>query len=210
MPKKALILIDIQNDFLPGGTLAISEGDKILPAIDRLVSLPFDVIVASKDWHPLNHISFAANHKKNIGENIVFNGIEQILWPIHCVQNTHGAEFADRPFTKIISKTFFKGTKISIDSYSAFFDNCHVNSTGLDDYLKNLRIEEIYLAGLATDYCVKYTALDALNLGFKVFVIIDACKGVNLKPNDVELSLKHMEKAGAHLTSMQNILSHIA
>jgi nicotinamidase/pyrazinamidase len=207
MHKKALILVDIQNDFLPGGALAIKDGEKILPMVDKLVTLPFQIIVASKDWHPPNHISFAANHKKNIGEKIIFNDIEQILWPDHCVQNTHGAEFADRPFVKKIFKTFFKGTEASIDSYSAFFDNGHIKSTGLDDYLKNLGIEEVYIAGLATDYCVKYTALDALNLGFKVFIITDACKGIN--PNEVEQALKHMEKLGAFLISLQNIANDI-
>lgn len=209
MTKKALILVDIQNDFLPGGALAIPNSDKILPEIDKLAALPFHTIVASKDWHPPNHVSFAATHEKKVGEKIIYNDIEQILWPAHCVQNTAGAEFADRPFTKKISRTFYKGTETSIDSYSAFFDNGHVRSTGLSDYLKKLEIQEIYLAGLATDYCVKYSVLDALNLGFDVFIVADACKGISLNPNDAEQALERMEKSGAKITTIQNMMNDI-
>lgn len=202
---KALILVDIQNDFLPGGALAVNQGDKILPVIDNLLTLPFDLIVASKDWHPKDHISFAANHKKNPGEKILLGNIEQILWPIHCVQETKGADFSPELDIHRISQVFYKGTDKTIDSYSTFFDNGHDKSTGLADYLRKQGVNALYIAGLATDYCVKYSVFDALQQGFKVFVVTDACRGVNLQPGDSDKALNEMKKAGAILTSSEEL-----
>lgn len=206
MTKKALLLIDIQNDFLPGGSLAINKGNEILPIINQLLSLPFEFVIATKDWHPQEHLSFAVNHKKNPGEKIILeNHIEQILWPVHCVQNTIGAEFPPLLNPKKITAIFSKGTNKTIDSYSAFFDNGHYQSTGLDHYLKKHQIHKLFIAGLATDYCVKYSVLDALNLNFKVFVITDACQGVNLSPHDSEKALQTMKEAGATLITFKEL-----
>ena len=161
----ALILVDLQNDFLPGGALAVPHGDEVIPLADEL-QRRFDLVVATKDWHPSDHGSFAANHKgKKPGDRIILDGIEQILWPVHCVQNTHGAEFAPLFDTSRIAHVFHKGTERNIDSYSTFFDNAHRRHTGLAHYLEKRSIKEIYLMGLALDYCVKYSALDARQLG---------------------------------------------
>lgn len=194
---KALLLVDIQNDFLPGGALAVKNGGEILPIINNLVNYPFNLIVATKDWHPIDHSSFAATHNKLPGECIIINEMEQILWPLHCIQGTQGAEFHSILNTEKIDKIFYKGTDKVIDSYSAFYDNGHFKSTGLDKYLHDKGIKEIYIAGLTTDYCVKYSVLDALKLGFKVFVIMDACRGVDLKKNDSYKALEEMRNAGA-------------
>jgi nicotinamidase/pyrazinamidase len=164
---KALILVDIQNDFLPGGALAVADGDKIIPVLNR-IQREFSLVVATQDWHPGNHGSFAMNHPgKNVFEQIDLNGLPQTLWPAHCVQNTKGAELAGALERERIAKIFPKGTDAAIDSYSGFFDNGHRKSTGLGEWLKGRGASEIYVCGLATDYCVKFTALDAVAAGFR-------------------------------------------
>lgn len=201
---RALILVDIQNDFLPGGSLPVEEGDKILPIINELQK-HFDIIVATKDWHPLVHTSFAKVHGKKPGEIIVLHGRRQELWPEHCVQESEGAEFPQSLETKKIRKIFYKGVDENIDSYSTFFDNAHLRSTGLADYLKALDVDEIYIAGLATDYCVKYSVLDARALGFKTVVVIDACRGIDLTPGDIQKSIEEMRKAGAKILTSEEL-----
>lgn len=194
---KALILVDLQNDFLPGGALPVPDGDEIIPLVNAIEKY-FDLIVATQDWHPANHGSFASNHPGHQpGDVVDLAGIPQILWPDHCVQNTGGAAFAPGFNTKCITRIFQKGIDPTIDSYSTFFDNAHRRSTGLGDYLKKKGVTEVYLMGLATDYCVKYSVLDACHLGFKTFVIEDGCRGINLKPNDVANAFDEMKKAGA-------------
>jgi nicotinamidase/pyrazinamidase len=196
---KALILVDIQNDFVTGGALAVPQGEKIIPIVNQLIP-KFDMIIATQDWHPANHGSFADNHQgKNIGEVIDLHGLSQILWPIHCVQNTKGAEFVKELNTAKIQKVFVKGTDNTIDSYSGFFDNGHKKSTGLGDYLKEKGVSQVYVCGLATDYCVKFTALDAKQLGFETYLIEDASKGVNLQPTDVENAIADMKKVGVRV-----------
>jgi nicotinamidase/pyrazinamidase len=196
---RALILIDIQNDFLPGGALPVPEGDRIVPIVNHLQSR-FDLVVATQDWHPPNHGSFAANHPgRKTGEVIELNGLKQILWPIHCVQNTAGAAFAPGVETHHIDKLFQKGTDPATDSYSGFFDNGRRKATGLDEYLRGQGIDEIFLAGLATDYCVKFTALDAVNLGYKTHLIEDACRGVNLHPDDIVQAISEMQRTGVQV-----------
>lgn len=200
MTKKALIVVDVQNDFLPNGALHVPGGDEILPIIDALVKLPFDCVVASRDYHPANHLSFASQHPQKVpGDRIILHGLNQILWPDHCVQGTHGSEFAKGWDSSRVDHIVLKGTNREYDSYSTFFDNEHIQSTGLDEYLKKNGITDVYLAGLATDYCVKYSALDAFNLGYNVFVIQDACRGVNLEPNDVALALDDLRSVGVKL-----------
>ena len=205
--KKALILVDLQNDFCPGGALAVAEGDQLIPMANALMP-HFDLVLATQDWHPANHGSFAANHPwRKPGQVIDLDGLPQVLWPIHCVEESFGAEFVKGLNLEGINKVFRKGNKPNIDSYSGFFDNGKRQSTGLGDYLRAESVEAVYVMGLATDYCVKYTALDAKSLGFDTFLIYDACRGVNLQPNDVELALAELEAAGVVLVEQSKILA---
>jgi nicotinamidase/pyrazinamidase len=202
---KALIIVDLQNDFLPGGALPVPHGDEVIPIANEL-QRHFHLVVATKDWHPPDHGSFAANHKgKKPGDRIILDGIEQILWPKHCVQNTHGAEFAPSFDTSQIAHVFHKGIERNIDSYSTFFDNAHRRHTGLAHYLEKRGIEDIYLMGLALDYCVKYSALDARQLGLKTHVILDGCRGIELKPGDIDRALEEMKPAGATILKSQDL-----
>jgi nicotinamidase/pyrazinamidase len=202
---KALLIVDLQNDFLPGGALEVKSGEEIIPIINKLVHFPFDIIVATKDWHPSDHRSFANNHHKKPGEHINLAGIDQILWPAHCIQGTKGSEFSKGWDTTCIDKVIYKGTDPMIDSYSTFFDNGHLKKTGLESYLKEKGVNEIYIAGLATDYCVKYSVLDSLQLGFITHVIIDACRGVNLHKDDSKEALQQMQRAGANLITFGDL-----
>lgn len=205
---RALILVDLQNDFFPGGALGVKEGDKILPVINALLEKDWDVIVASKDWHPLDHKSFASQHKgKKVGDTIVLEGMEQILWPDHCVQGTNGAAFHPDLDTSRVDKVFLKGVDAGIDSYSAFFDNGHRRATGLADYLKEKHVTELYIAGLATDYCVKYSASDSLDLGFKTYIVMEGVKGVDLNPGDSGKALLEMQEKGAVLVSVHDLFT---
>ena len=183
--------------FLPGGALPMPHGDEVIPLANEL-QRRFDLVLATQDWHPPNHGSFAANHPgKKPGDRIMLDGIEQILWPVHCVQNTFGAEFAPAFDTNRIAHVFHKGVERNIDSYSTFFDNAHRRETGLADYLKKRSIKNIYLMGLALDYCVKYSALDARHLGLNTHVILDGCRGIELESGDVDRALDEMRRAGA-------------
>lgn len=202
---KGLLIVDIQYDFLPGGALGVKEGDQVIPVINQLTQLPFDVVVASQDWHPGGHGSFASTHQKKMGEVIDLEGLRQILWPDHCVQGSKGAEIASSLDVSKVSAFIPKGTETEIDSYSAFFDNGHKKSTGLDALLKERDIKELYIAGLATDYCVKFSTLDALALGYKVFVIRDACRAVNLNPHDEQEAIREMESAGAQIMTLKDV-----
>ncbi len=197
---KALVLVDIQNDFLPGGALAVPEGDAVVPVANR-VQTAFELIAATQDWHPANHGSFAANHPhRKSGELGELGGLPQVLWPVHCVQNTAGAAFAPRLETKRIARVFPKGTDLEIDSYSGFFDNGRKKATGLGDYLRQHGVTEVFILGLATDYCVKATALDARALGFATYLIEDGCRGVNLRPGDAKQAIAEMKTAGVTIT----------
>jgi nicotinamidase/pyrazinamidase len=205
---KALILVDVQNDFVPGGALAVPEGDRVVPVCSAIQS-GFELIVATQDWHPANHCSFAANHPgTKVGQVIDLNGLPQVLWPVHCVQNTAGAEFVPGLDTRRIDRVFQKGTDPQIDSYSGFFDNGHLKSTGLGDYLKSKGVSDVYVAGLATDYCVKFTALDARQLGFGVHLVEDACRGVNLKQGDVQAAIEEMRRAGVLIEDSGSLRRH--
>jgi len=198
---KALVLVDLQNDFCPGGALAVPEGDRVIPLANRLQDR-FALVVATQDWHPAGHRSFAANHAgRKPGDVIPWAGLEQILWPVHCVQDTPGADFHPAFDRARIRRVFRKGIDPDIDSYSAFFDNAHRRSTGLGEFLKEQAVTEVCLAGLATDYCVKYSALDAVALGLPTTVIGDACRGVELRPGDVEEALAAMRAAGVKIVA---------
>lgn len=194
---KTLLLIDIQNDFLPGGALAVAEGDLIVPVINDLLP-EYELVIATQDWHPADHASFAANHLgRSMYETIDLDGLPQTLWPVHCVQNTGGALFAPGLNTRPIARVFPKGMNARIDSYSGLYDNGHRATTGMGDWLRSQGVTAMDVAGLATDYCVKFTVLDALAEGFQVRVITSACRGVNLTPGDVDRALDEMRAAGA-------------
>lgn len=196
---KALILVDLQKDFLPGGGLGVPQGDEVIPVANAMQS-KFELVVASRDWHPREHGCFAVNHQgRKPGEVTELYGLQQILWPLHCVQNTAGADFAPGLKTEKISREFLKGSDPKVDSYSAFFDNARKHDTGLGDFLKEKGVTEVYLLGLATDYCVKFSALDAVSLGFKTSLIVDGCRGVNLQPGDSGRALEEMKEAGINL-----------
>jgi nicotinamidase/pyrazinamidase len=205
--KNALILVDLQNDFCSGGNLAVPHGDEVIAVANRLQPY-FDLVVATKDWHPSDHMSFASNHpNRNVGEAIEWNGLLQVLWPDHCVQDTEGANFHPQLDTTRIQQVFFKGIDKTIDSYSAFFDNAHLRATGLHDYLRSQHIETVCLLGLATDYCVKYSALDAARLNFNVIVIQDGCRAVNLQANGGEQAFSEMQTAGITLLNSTDIVA---
>lgn len=198
---KALIIVDMQNDFMEGGALPVPGGKELIPFLGKLIGR-FELVVATQDWHPANHASFAANHPgRQIGDIIDHGGQPQVLWPVHCVQNTPGAEFV-RFWTKNV---FQKGIDPEIDSYSGFFDNGKRRATGLGDFLKEQLVDQVYITGVATDYCVKFTALDAKALGFGTNVIVDACRGVNLQPGDADQALYEMRQAGIFTTYFENI-----
>ncbi|PVY41088.1 bifunctional nicotinamidase/pyrazinamidase [Pontibacter virosus] len=176
---KALLLIDIQNDFLPGGALAVPEGDLIIPIVNQLQP-EFDLVVATQDWHPASHKSFASNHEgKSPFEMTELLGLPQVLWPDHCQQGTPGANLAPALEANKIEAIFRKGTNPEIDSYSGFYDNGRLKSTGLADYLRGKGVRQLYLSGLAADYCVYYSAVDALQEGFDTFVIEDTIRAIS-------------------------------
>jgi nicotinamidase/pyrazinamidase len=203
--RTALILVDLQNDFCAGGNLAVPNGDEVIPIANNLMDM-FDLVIATKDWHPKNHTSFASNHKdKKINDIVEVNGIKQILWPNHCVQHTHGAEFHPELNTKKIREIFYKGTDSFVDSYSAFYDNEHLRSTGLGEYLKEHNVTDVYIMGLATDYCVKYSCMDAISLNFNVYIIKNACRGVDLTPGDSIRALQEMHDIGVKEFDYENL-----
>ncbi|MGV3533279.1 MAG: bifunctional nicotinamidase/pyrazinamidase [Chthoniobacteraceae bacterium] len=196
----ALILVDIQNDFLPGGALAVPDGDQIVPIVNS-IQPRFGLVVATQDWHPADHGSFAAQHSgRTPGEMIDLNGLPQVLWPVHCVEDTAGADFAPNLERSGWARVFRKGTDAAIDSYSGFYDNGHRKATGLGDYLREQGVTDAYVAGLATDYCVKFTALDARQLGLRTHLIADACRGVELQPGDVARAIEAIRAAGVEIT----------
>ena len=203
----ALILVDLQNDFCPGGALPVPQGDEVVAVANRLQPL-FALVVATQDWHPADHSSFAVNYSgKQPGDTIELHGLTQVLWPSHCVQGTFGAQLRSDLDVSRIDQVFQKGVDSAIDSYSGFFDNEHRQSTGLADYLKDRGVKDVFIGGLATDYCVKFTALDALELGFRAHVIEDACRGVELVTGDVRRAVDEMRTSGADIlhTSLMSL-----
>lgn len=194
----ALIVIDVQNDFCPGGALAVADGDAILPRINALMDY-FAVKVLTQDWHPADHASFAANHEGAAP----FSMIEmpygpQVLWPSHCVQGTEGAAFHKDLRTDPADLVIRKGFRPAIDSYSAFFENDHTTPTGLEGYLKTRGVTDLTLVGLATDFCVAYSAIDAAKLGFAVTVLEGACRAIDLD-GSLDKARADMRAAGVRL-----------
>lgn len=193
---KTLLLIDIQNDFLPGGALAVAHGDEVVAVANELMP-QYELVVATQDWHPADHQSFAAEHSgHNVGDVIDLHGLPQILWPAHCVQYSRGADFAGGLNLQEIHVVVRKGTDSEVDSYSGFFDNARRRATGLERLLREKNVNEVHLIGLATDYCVRATALDAVSLGFRTVLITRGCRGVELTPGDCERAMEEMRAAG--------------
>lgn len=202
---KALIIVDIQNDFCPGGKLAVAEGDQIVPLVNQLMD-KFEIVVATQDWHPAGHSSFASSHPgKNPYETIALDYGMQVLWPDHCIQGTEGGDFHKALNTKPIQLIVRKGFRQAIDSYSAFYENDQKTNTGLKGFLKDKQVKELYLCGLATDFCVKWSALDGIKEGFKVKVIADACRGINLD-NSIAKAWDELQKAGVERILSNEIL----
>ncbi|MES2121161.1 MAG: bifunctional nicotinamidase/pyrazinamidase [Chlamydiota bacterium] len=202
---RALCIVDLQNDFMPEGPLGVSGAHAIVPIINRFIPA-FSLVIATQDWHPKDHVSFAANHPgKKPGDRIPTDFGEQILWPVHCVQNTRGAELVSDLNREKIESVFYKGTDKEIDSYSAFFDNARRRATGLAPFLESKGAAQLYFAGLATDYCVLYSALDAIDLGFEVFVVADACRAVNLRLEDEQLAFAAIAAKGGKIISSKDI-----
>lgn len=205
--KLALLLIDIQNDFCPGGALAVPKGDEVVQLVNRLMSRFFDKnlpVIATQDWHPAGHGSFASAQGAQAYTMGTLSGMPQFMWPDHCVQNTTGAEFHEDLLD--VPTVVCKGMDPTVDSYSGFFDNGGKNDTGLDNILKNNGIDTVFIAGLATDYCVKFTALDAIKLGYKTYVITDMCRAVNVPAGTEQAALDEMKAAGVILTVYNKIV----
>jgi nicotinamidase/pyrazinamidase len=202
---QALILVDIQNDFCPGGALAVPDGDAVVKVANVLMPR-FALTVATQDAHPKTHRSFAVNHAgKSVYEVVDLDGLPQVLWPEHCVAGTPGYAFHPALCAGQIARVFPKGTDERIDSYSGFFDNGHRKATGLGEWLTEQGIRELYVLGLATDYCVKYTVIDARKLGFDVWLVEDGCRAVELAPGDGERAIAAMRDVGATILTSGSI-----
>ncbi|MCX2837305.1 bifunctional nicotinamidase/pyrazinamidase [Salinimicrobium sp. MT39] len=200
---KTLIIVDAQIDFMPGGALEVKDGDRIIPVINQILP-KFELVIATQDWHPKEHKSFAVNHPgKNEFEVIDLNGLEQKLWPVHCVQGTKGADFHPNLETKPIEAIFRKGMDPEIDSYSGFFDNGHKKITGLGGYLKERGAVELYFCGLAADICVYFSLLDALKAGFKATLIEDAA--VPLLPEEFDKIREDIIRNGGRITHSKEL-----
>jgi nicotinamidase/pyrazinamidase len=187
--KNALIIVDLQNDFLPGGSLSVKRGNEIIQPINEIMPF-FDWVIATKDWHPKNHVSFASTWQKQVGEEVFINGVTQQLWPAHCVENTWGSEHPEGLNAEAIHHTFYKGTNRNVDSYSIFFDQAKNRASTITTFLTVHQIKDLYFVGLATEYCVKYSVLDALTLDHpQVFVIKDCCRGLDQKTTEETYAL---------------------
>ena len=200
---RALLLVDIQNDFMPFGALPVPDGDAVVAVANALMAR-FPLVVATQDWHPSDHGSFASAHPGHApGDVIDLGGVAQVLWPDHCVQGSPGASLHSALDVGGIDHVVRKGTDPAIDSYSAFYDNGHLKDTGLAAFLNERGVDELVVVGLATDYCVKFTVLDAAGLGFGVTVVEDGCRAVNLAPGDGEAAFAEMRAAGARVIGME-------
>lgn len=201
---KTLVIIDVQNDFIPGGSLAVSGGHEIIPVLNE-IQVKFDLIIATQDWHPAEHKSFATNHPgKNEFEIVHLQGIEQVLWPVHCVQGTEGAQFHQELKTSRIEARFRKGLNPEIDSYSGFYDNARLKSTGLAGYLREKGAEDLYFGGLAGDYCVYFSILDALDEGFRATLIEDATRFID--PTGLEKIKQTILDRGGNIIHSKDLL----
>ena len=205
VPSSALLIIDVQNDFRPGGSLEVPEGDAVIPVVNR-VAREFPFVVATKDWHPEGHISFASRHEgKEPTDTVQVDGIEQILWPDHCVQGSTGAEFHPELDLRPINLVLHKGTKRELDSYSAFFENDKETPTGLEFLLQGHGFERVFIVGLAEDVCVYFSAMDARKLNLETYVISDATRGVNVPEGALDSAREDMKNAGVQFIESKEL-----
>jgi nicotinamidase/pyrazinamidase len=202
---RVLVIIDVQNDFCPGGSLAVKEGDAVVPLINSIAG-SFPLVVATQDWHPQGHVSFASSHRgKKPGDIITLETGTQALWPDHCVQGSSGAAFHPGLDLRPVRFIVRKGMTAGLDSYSAFYENDRKTPTGLGFLLKGLGVREVYLTGLATDYCVFYSAMDAADEGFETHVVIDGCRGVDIPAGNIESSIGAMRERGIKITRSEKL-----
>ncbi|KQN52056.1 nicotinamidase [Serratia sp. Leaf50] len=207
--KSALLLIDLQNDFCHGGALAVAEGDETINIANLAIAACRHAnitVVASQDWHPADHRSFAVNSQAEAWTLGELDGLPQVWWPVHCVQGQHGADFHPDLNTAALDYIVYKGQDSAIDSYSAFYDNGKRTATLLHDWLQQAQIEHVIVMGLATDYCVKFSVLDALELGYQVTLLGDGCRGVNLEPGDSKRAIDEMQQAGAKVQNLSELV----
>ena len=203
----ALILVDIQNDFMPGGPLAVPGGDEIIPLVNELQD-SFSLVVATQDWHPQSHKSFASNHPgKNAFESIRLHGLEQVLWPDHCIQGSIGAQIHPSIIINKVEGIFRKGMDPEIDSYSGFYDNGYKKSTGLAGYLRERKIKKVFVCGLAADYCVYYTAKDSLKENFETYYIEDATRAID--PNGFVKAMENILVSGGKIIKSEALHRHL-
>lgn len=202
---KTLLIVDLQNDFVEGGALPVTGGRAIVPLINKLMPR-FDHVVASLDYHPKGHVSFAESHEgKQVGDVVEVEGVQQYLWPTHCVAEEFGSELVEELECQKVDKFVLKGTDLNIDSYSAFYNNNRSSETGLVGYLKSIGATELYVCGLAADYCVLFSVLDALSEGFDTTLITDATPAINVSPDDGEKAVEKMREAGAHIITSKEV-----
>ncbi len=205
--RSALIIVDVQQDFCPGGALAVQDGDQVVPVINRLAPR-FAFVVATKDWHPEGHVSFAPVYPgKQPFDNVeLADGTSQILWPEHCVQASPGAEFHPQLDLRPVNVILHKGVRPQLDSYSAFFENDKKTSTGLVHLLRGHGFDTLFICGLATDVCVYFTAADALKLDFSVYLVEDACRGVNVPEGSIDSALSDLRGSGCNVIQSSELL----
>lgn len=207
--QRALLLIDLQNDFVDNGSLAVKHGQEVIAVANRIMP-SFDVVIATLDWHPSDHQSFASQHASvSVYDDFELDGLSQTAWPDHCIEDTFGAQLVAELNQREVDFRVYKGTDRRIDSYSGFYDNGHRKATGLTELLRRENVTEVFVMGLATDYCVLYSALDAVREGFATTVITDGCRGVGIRPNDIPDAWKAMSAAGIRLLKSDEVLDLI-
>lgn len=202
---KALLIVDLQNDFCPGGALAVPDGDTIVPTVNKLVNV-FDTIIQTQDWHPAGHLSFASSHDgKEPYDTVEMDYGTQVLWPDHCVQGSMGAEFHPELNTLKTQVIIRKGFRKAIDSYSTFYENDQETTTGLTGYLSQRGITDLYTVGLATDFCVKWSILDGIDEGFNMHIVEDAVKGIDLE-GSLDAAWDEMREKGVNIVTSDDLL----
>ena len=208
--KDALLIVDMQNDFMPGGALPVEEGDQIIDNVNKVAEIfkkNNALIVLTQDWHPEDHMSFASAHPgKEPGDAFQSEGIGPVLWPDHCVQGSEGANFHNKLKLDLAHAIIRKGYNPKVDSYSGFIENDKKSETGLAGLLKSLKIKRIFICGLALDYCCYFTALDGIDFGFKVYFLVNLSRGIDLPPGNISKSLQDMRKKGVKFATRDNLL----
>jgi nicotinamidase/pyrazinamidase len=204
-PRCALLIVDVQRDFCPGGSLAVPTGDQIIPVINRLAGR-FPVVVATRDWHPEDHVSFASRHPgRRPFETVEVSYGKQVLWPDHCVRSTSGAEFHPDLDLRAVGMVLHKGMRRDLDSYSAFLENDHSTPTALDAWLRAKDVTDVYVTGLAEDFCVRATALDAIRLGFRAYVVGDATRAVDAPAGSADRARRELREAGVTIADSRGL-----